>query len=78
MKNNATILGSLEQLINVLDCKSYIFIYSGTDENYTNIFQGNVYEFLAKSDFYTDYMDCQVTCLTFGGLTGTSILISEV
>lgn len=78
MKNNVTILGCLEQLINVLDCRTYIFIYSGTGENYKNIFQGNVYEFLAKSDFYTDYMDCQVTGLTFGGLTGTSILISEV
>lgn len=78
MKNNAFINTTLGQLINNLDCRSYIFIFVGTSEDNKKLFQGKVYELLSKAEFYDEYNDQAVTGLTIEPLTGISILIPEV
>ena len=73
MKNNAFITGTLEQILKVLDARSYIYIYVN-EENY--LFSGYVYEFLSKADFFIEYMDQNIKGLEFRA-TGTTILIKE-
>lgn len=72
MENNALIDGRLIDLLDIMDCRATVAIY--TDET-TQVFFGNVYEFLANKDLRRKYKNCEVVGLVLG--LSPNILIKE-
>lgn len=73
MKNNAFINCRLKDLLQILDARSYIDIFTSETELLKS---GYVYKFLADTEFLKEYgLNFYVTGLT-AGLT-TTILISK-
>lgn len=73
MENNAIIHGVLIDLLDVMDARARVNIYTDTT---TRIFVGNVYEFLANKEIMKKYAPYSITGLTLGLIT--NILIEEV
>lgn len=71
-ENNALIDGRLIDLLDILDCRTTVTIY--TDET-TQVFFGKVYEFLADKDLRRKYKNYEVVGLVLG--LAHNILIKE-
>ena len=76
MENNAIIRFRLKDLLNILDARAYVSIFTGIGDDAIRE-SVNVYELLADSDFLKTYGDYNVSGLVCFSISSNILITKE-